>query len=156
MNRSVNWLAAAFFLLFGAVYLAATFQIPESFGGGHINRFVPAAASFLVVALAVIQIVRTVRPAQDGEQLMLRDVALLAAPLMLLAAACGILQIAFGYLAATSLGGIAVFRLFGNSWRKSLLHSIAGTAVLYIVFFRLLNLYDAPGRILDLSGILPI
>ena len=48
------------------------------------------------------------------------------------------------------VSGILIFRMFQNSWVASLIQSVIATLVLYVIFFKLLKLYNPPGRWLDL------
>lgn len=159
MPTSINWLPALAFLGFGAVFVYASLNIPETFGGSRENRNVPLASSLIVLALSAWELFRRIavrqRPESDAEEsdIVLREFLLLAGPLMILIGLYGFFQIWFGYVVATAAFGFLTFRLFGNSWTAAALHAAAGTAVLYFLFFRVLKLYDAPGSVLDASGL---
>lgn len=159
LPENINWLPALAFLAFGAVFLYASLNIPQTFGGNRENRIVPLAASLIIFAISAWQLHRKAtgrKRAQEGADefdISPKEFFLFTGPLILLVGFCGVLQIWFGYVIATASCGFLAFRLFGNSWAAAALHAAAGTAVLYFLFFRVLKLYDAPGSILDVSGL---
>lgn len=71
-------------------------------------------------------------------------------PCVLLLAAYAQASIWFGYAPATFAAGVLAFRLFGNGWMSCLLHSTIATLVLYVIFFKMLRLYNPPGQWVDL------
>lgn len=74
-------------------------------------------------------------------------------PLLLLLCGYGLLHGWFGYLMATALCGYAVFALFGNRLNTVLLHGSISAVVFYIIFINVLNIYDPPGILLDVSNV---
>ncbi len=82
-------------------------------------------------------------------QLFLRS----SGPLLLLLCIYGLFHGWFGYLIATALSGYAVFALFGNRLNKVLLHGSIGAIIFYFLFVNLLNVYDPPGTLLDVSNV---
>lgn len=130
----------------------------------------PLAVGGLLAILAVIEAFAFLRARQRGVapaalsdevdqasatrgtdlQLMFRS----AGPLMLIMGVYGLIHGWFGYLIATALCGYAVFALFGNRMNTALVHGSAGAAVLYAIFIGILNIYDPPGTVLDVSHVL--
>ena len=159
MHKEVDWLPALAFALFGAVYLVASLRIVESFDGGYGHRTVPISMSLALLILAGWQLFLKVRSkgrieAEPGcESIVLNEFLIYSGPLVLLMGLYGAMQIWFGYLLASLAIGIVLFRIFGNGWRASLVHSAVGVATIYILFFRLLNVYDPPGKILELTNV---
>ena len=159
MKRNLDWLPALAFAAFGGTYLYASLQVAEAFSGGYGHRTVPLAMSVLVLCLSAWLLVSRShdvaepRSADGSGRIHLEDFAARSCPLIVLMAVYGLCQTWFGYIAATLICGTAAFRLFGNSWIASLLHGAAGTAVLYALFFILLNLYEPPGSVFDLTGL---
>ncbi len=74
-------------------------------------------------------------------------------PLLLLLCGYGLLHGWFGYLIATALCGYAVFALFGNRLNTVLLHGSVSAVIFYIIFINVLNIYDPPGLLLDVSNV---
>ena len=159
MHKEINWLPALAFFLFGAIYLIASLRIVESFDGGYGHRTVPLSMSLELLIQAGWQLFRKVVSSSladaepSCEAIILREFLSHAGPLVLLMALYGAMQVWFGYMPASLVCGIALFRLFGNGWKASLIHTAVGVGTIYILFFKLLNLYDPPGRILELTGI---
>lgn len=159
LQKEINWLPALAFLLFGAVYLIASLQIVESFDGGYGHRTVPLSMSLALLILAGWQLFRKVVSSSPAytepgcETIVLKEFLSHVGPLVLLMALYVAMQVRFGYMLASLVCGIALFRLFGNGWLALLIHSAVGVGTIYILFFKLLNLYDPPGRILELTGI---
>lgn len=153
MKLSLNILPATSFILFGLVMIYGSISMEDSFSGSNQHRWVPLAMSIFVVVLATGLLARQVRSeeiGQDSSHLEPRSFFFLVLPVMCLLAAYAQAQIWFGYAAATFASGVLIFRLFGNSWIVSILHGAVATVALYILFFKLLKLYNPPGRLLDL------
>ena len=151
----INWLCTAAFFVLGSVFLFASLRIPESFGGGFGHRLVPLSMSVLILVLSVWLLISNRIGGSDRPEehdIPLAGFAKHSAPLVLLMGAYGVAHILFGFLVATFICGTAAFRLFGNSWKLSAAHGAAGSAVFYVVFFKILNVYDPPGSVIDLSG----
>ena len=153
MNKTLDWLPALAFLVFGAVFFYASFQI-QSFSGGNGARLIPTAASFLIVVLSAFLLIsymmgggRSVDTSIDAKEFLLYS-----GPLILLMGVYALFHHWFGYMMATFLCGLAGFKLFGNSWSSSFIHAVAGTLVLYVTFVKLLKVYDPPGRLIDLGS----
>ncbi|MDE0307241.1 MAG: tripartite tricarboxylate transporter TctB family protein [Albidovulum sp.] len=159
MLKEINWLPALAFVLFGAVYLIASLRIVESFDGGYGHRTVPLSMSIALLILAGWQLHRMIASkglaeSEPGcETIVLRDFLYLSGPLVLLMGLYGVMQVWFGYVLASLACGVAVFRAFGNNWIVSLIHSAVGVGTIYILFFKLLSVYDPPGSILELLRI---
>jgi len=153
MENRLNWLPALAFFMFGCVFLFAAFQI-QSFGGGNGSRIMPIATSALVLILSALLLVLHFRE-QDlsgDSDIVAGEFLLYSGPLIALMAIYAVFHTWFGYLSATFVCGIAAFKLFGNSWLASLIHAVAGTAILYFTFVSLLNVYDPPGRVFDVNS----
>ena len=82
-------------------------------------------------------------------RLMLRS----SGPLLIVMCGYGLLHGWFGYLIATALCGYTVFALFGNRLNSVLLHGSVGAVVFYLLFIIVLNIYDPPGSLLDVSNV---
>ena len=141
------------------MYLFATTQIEESFSGGYGHRTMPLAMSILVLLFCarIASNMWTQRTSSvqesDSQTIWLDAFAEKVLPLIALMIAYGLFQTWFGYLISSFLCGVAAFRLFGNGWLTCALHSAIGTAVIYLLFFKLLNLYDPPGTVIDIAGL---
>ena len=159
VKRDLDWLPSLTFAVFGAVYLHSSLQIAESFSGGFGHRTVPLAMSTLVMCLAgwifAEQVLTRPKgsPKRDAQDIDMAAFFTRASPVAMLMALYGLCHIWFGYLAATLVSGVLAFRLLGNPWLSAVIHGIAGTAILYVLFIRLLNVYDPPGIILDLTAL---
>lgn len=158
MKQHIDWLPAVFFLLFGLVFFYAATQIGAEYGGGDGGKILPFAASLCIIVLAArlvysdfFQQQELSSPADEG--IVLGEFLLASGPLLLLVAVYGLFHIWFGYLLATLLCSVLAFRLFGNGWLASLLHSLIGAAILYVLFIKVLRVYDPPGELIDLSGL---
>lgn len=157
MKTCINWLPSFAFAVFGAVFLYAAINIGDSFSGGSSHKVMPLFVSALVLALSgYVLFFEQVRgdggqSSSETQPIQLATFVTRVSPLLLLMVLNGFGQIWFGYLVATFFCGICVFRLFENSWAASAIHGAIGAAVLYLLFFGLLQLYDPPGTILDLS-----
>jgi len=153
MKLAINALPAACFLLFGLAMIYGSITMEQSFSGTNEHRWVPLGMSVFVSVLAGwLLLSQTLRGSLDegAEPLEWRSFAVKVVPCIALFAAYAQGQIWFGYGAATFAAGGLVFRLFQNSWISSLMQSAIATLVLYILFFKMLKLYNPPGRWLDL------
>jgi len=151
---TLDVLPAVAFLLFGLVMIYGSITMEPSFSGTNEHRWVPLGMSIFVSLLAGwICLRRQFSPEvdPDGARIERRNFFLLVLPCILLLAAYAQAYIWFGYVAATFVCGVLVFRLFQNGWLSSTLQSAVATMVLYVLFFVLLKLYNPPGRLLDLS-----
>jgi len=163
-SRNLYWFPTLVFLLVGVVYLYASLTMEEAWSGGYQHRLVPLAMSVAVVVLCGMLLFTQRNCAakkEDGgyeltgsEPLLAGELFLKSLPLIALMVLYALAQSWFGYLLASLLCGVAVFKLFGNSLLVSAGHSIVISAVIYLLFFKLLKLYDPPGRLIDLSSLL--
>ena len=152
MRSTLDWLAAAAFALFGAVFLVAALRIGPSFGGGTGHRTLPIAVSAAILLLSLIVLARELRSPPEGlDPIGAPDFFRRALPLAGLMFLNGLGFVWFGYLAATLVTAILVFRLFGNSWPRALVHGTVGALVFYVLFFPVMGLYEPGGRLFDLS-----
>lgn len=153
MNFTLNALPAASFLLFGLVMIYGSVTMDPSFSGSNQHRWVPLGMSIFVSLLAAWLLIRErfFAPEEGVEDLSPNSFYLLVLPCILLLAAYAQAQIWVGYPLATFLSGVLVFRLFRNGWLFSILQSAIATLVLYLLFFRVLKLYNPPGRWLELQ-----
>ncbi len=153
MDRRIDWLPAFAFAIFGALFFYESFQI-VSFGQGSGGTIVPRAASGLVMILAVIQLALVVLGRSHGaaDHIDLREFAAHSGPIIFLMVLYGYCHGWFGYFIATFICALIAFKLFENSWRASLIHAAAGTIVLYVVFIKVLGVYDPAGRLINISG----
>lgn len=171
MNRNINWLPNAALLVFGLVFLWGSLQLEPDSAGGIGARSLPLSMSVLLLILVAVQTffdfrkpARKAETAQSGEEatdngsggeiINLRVFALYSGPVFLLVVAYGFLHGWFGYFLSTLLSAIAVFLLFRNTPKNVLLHSVVGTFVFYFVFIYLLNVYDPPGSLVDVSELM--
>lgn len=153
-SAKLDWLPALAFLLFGCIFFYASFQI-QSFGGGNGARMIPMATSGVVMLLAAYLLLHFFRQSDQFTETHIeaKEFLLYSGPLIGLMALYALFHSWFGYLAATFLCGFMAFKLFGNSWLASLTHAVAGTAVLYVTFVKVLGVYDPAGKLFDLSGL---
>jgi hypothetical protein len=134
------------------VYGSITME--PSFSGTNEHRWVPLGMSVFVSLLSAWILLRQWRASDsnpDGEHIDAGNLFLLVLPCIVLLAVYAQAYTWFGYAAATFVCGILIFRLFQNSWLSSVLQSAIATLILYFLFFKLLKLYNPPGRWLDLS-----
>lgn len=157
MNKthSLNVLPPLAFALFAVIMIYGSLTMSPSFSGSNEHRFVPLSVSIFVLILSFWLILqRFIAPSdtqEDESAIEVRPFALLVLPMIGLIAVYAQGQVLFGYLSATFVTGVLIFRLFANGWLASILHSLIGTTVLYLLFFKLLNLYNPPGRWFDLA-----
>lgn len=172
MNTKLPWLPNLTMLIFGLTFLIAAFQLPAIASAGVSTRTIPLLVCSLYVAFTLLQIFIEVRTynsksnvslnASSGTEdldtqdmnanyISLREFLFFSGPTILLIALYGFFFGWFSYVPATILIGIIAFRIFGNSWQTSLIHSAIGTVVLYFLFIRLLRIYNPSGTLLDLS-----
>jgi len=154
MNFNLNVLPAAAFLLFGLVMIYGSITMEPSFSGTNEHRWVPLGMSVFVSLLSGWLLLRQWLSADsdpDIEPIEKRNFFVLVLPCIFVLAAYAQATIWFGYLAATLVAGVLIFRLFRNGWVASIIHSMVATLVLYVLFFVLLKLYNPAGRMLDLS-----
>lgn len=151
---NLDILPAVAFLLFGLVMIYGSITMEPSFSGTNEHRWVPLGMSILVSLLAVWVLLRQLLYSDgdmDGGSIERRNFFLLVLPCVLLLAVYAQGYVWFGYAAATFVCGVLIFRLFQNNWLSSTLQSAIATLVLYLIFFKLLKLYNPTGRLLDLS-----
>jgi biotin transporter BioY len=60
----------------------------------------------------------------------------------------------FGYLIATLVSGFVAFLLFQNSFKASAINALIGAVLFYVVFIRLMGVYDPAGRLINFSALL--
>ena len=154
MARRIDWLPALVFSIFGALFFREAFQI-TTFGQGSGGKIVPIGASGLVLLLGLAQLflVLAGRNRDTTEHISAREFLVHSGPIILLMGAYGYFHGWFGYLVATLICAVIAFRLFENSWRQTLVHSVIGALVLYFVFIRTLGVYDPAGSVIDISGL---
>lgn len=133
------------------VYGSLTME--PSFSGTNEHRWVPLGMSIFVSALAGYLILRQLAGVYRAEASPIDPQSLmcLILPCVALLALYAQGTIWFGYAAPTFVSGALIFRLFRNNWLSSLIQSLVATLVLYVIFFRLLKLYNPPGRVIDLQ-----
>lgn len=154
---SLNILPALGFLLFGLIMIYGSITMEPSFSGTNEHRWVPLGMSVFVSLLSGWVLLQQLMSSNhssvspEGAPLEHRHFFLLVLPCILLLAAYAQLYVWFGYAAATGGCGALVFKLFRNSLLASVVQSAIATLVLYFIFFKLLKLYNPPGRLLDLS-----
>ncbi|MDE0537825.1 MAG: tripartite tricarboxylate transporter TctB family protein [Rhodospirillales bacterium] len=162
---NINWLPNLILLLFAIVFAVEALQIStdeDSIGA----RMVPLGMSVIMTALVVIQIANDLRArrsigvdidlateAAGAGTISLHGFLTRSAPLIVLMAVYGVFHVWFGYLIASVLTGYLVFRLFGNNLKTILIHGTVGSALLFVIFVKLLNIYDPPGSLIDISGL---
>ncbi|MDO6732614.1 tripartite tricarboxylate transporter TctB family protein [Marinovum sp. 2_MG-2023] len=153
--KTLNWLPPAAFLVFGAVFLAMSLRLGESFGGGYAHRTVPLCVSTTVLVLSAWQVLKALQNPEkaDDNKIDPKEFLLHALPLVFLMGLYGVFQTWFGFILASLSIGIVVFRLFGNSWVSAAINAVIATTIFYALFFDFMNLYNPPGRLLDLPGI---
>lgn len=139
----------------------------DSFATG--SSFAPLMVGGLLISLLIVNAVNSfgsansgaapVRASANGENtasetsLCYLQMIVKAALLMLIMVFYGFSHGWFGYLITTALTGYIVFLFAGNRFNASLVHGSAGAIVLYFVFVLVLNIYDPPGTVLDVSSV---
>ena len=152
MRLSLAALPPLCFLLFGLVMAYGALTMEASFSGSNEHRWVPLGMSTFVSVLAGYLIVRQLTRAEQGESAIDgRTLIVLILPCVALLWAYAQGTIWFGYAAPTFVSGVLIFRLFKNGWAVSVIQSGIATLMLYVIFFKLLRLYNPPGRLLDLQ-----
>lgn len=152
MRLSLDALPPLCFLLFGLLMAYGSLTMEASFSGTNEHRWVPLGMSIFVSLLAGFLVLRQINVAESDESgLEARTLLLLILPCVALLWAYAQGTIWFGYTAPTFVSGVLIFRLFRNGWLASLVQSVIATLVLYVIFFKLLKLYNPPGRMLDLQ-----
>lgn len=157
MSRNIGWIVNILVLLVGLVFLWQSVAIPGGAADAVGPRAVPLFISLIVVALSLgLIVLRRRHPdsATTDIPITVRHLFLESGPLMLLVAIYAQLFYWTGYLAATFVIALVVFRLFSNSWRLSLVNAVIGSLLFYFVFIRGMGIYDPPGALLDLSELL--
>jgi hypothetical protein len=121
-------------------------------------ELVPTIVSWLIVIFGVLIAVQSILfPDTDkpSKPLVTRDGIILNAVIIGIGFLYFFLFLAFGYLVSTIIALGAVLYMFGT--RQPLrvaLISVIGGGVYYLVFIRLMGVYDPPGSIIDLSRLL--
>lgn len=157
MQRKIGWITNPIILLLGFLFLWQATMIPVGAHDAVGPRLVPLSISCAVILLSLLLIYFDLRPhrklAWENQDVSLAALLLMAGPLILLLAFYGQMMTWFGYLISTLICAFGAFRLFGNSTRTSLVHSIVGGVLFYVVFVRVMGIYDPRGSVLDLSGL---
>lgn len=152
MRLSLGLLPPLCFLLFGLVMIYGSLTMEPSFSGTNEHRWVPLGMSVFVSALAGYLVLSQMAGREgDTDPITVHGLVFLILPCIALLAAYAQGTIWFGYAAPTFICGVLIFRLFRNAWLSSVVQSVIATLVLYVVFFKLLKLYNPPGRWLDLQ-----
>lgn len=152
MRQVLGALAPLCFLLFGLVMVYGSITMQASSSGTNDHRWVPLGMSLFISILAGYLALRQLTGGPEAaDTIDGRTLLVLILPCLALLAAYAQGRIWFGYVAPTFISGVAIFRLFRNGWVSSLIQSVIATLALYIVFFKLLRLYNPPGRWLDLQ-----
>ncbi len=152
MNRSmtISKIMALFFLLLGVIYMIMTFQLEDAaIGRPYTPKIFPAALGVLMIGLSIGLLVKESRA--DAEQLAsktgidvenFKQISLTAICALLYA----VLFNRLGYIIATILfleGVLFVFNGFAH-WKQNTIVAVAFSITIYVVFFKLLNVYLPP------------
>ena len=119
---------------------------------------VPTIVSWLIVIFGVMIALESVllpSGEKTSKPLVTRDGVILNATIIGIGFLYFLLFLAFGYLVSTIIALGAILYMFGT--RQPLrvgLISVIGGGVYYLVFIRLMGVYDPPGSIIDMSRLL--
>nr|WP_280520617.1 tripartite tricarboxylate transporter TctB family protein [Phaeobacter sp. J2-8] len=144
-------------LVFGLVFLFEAIKIPAGFADSIGPRLVPVSVAIATIGLTLLLMLvdwRTADPEETSHDITARNLLVQAGPMLMLAVLSGLMIGWLGYLLATAIGGVVIFRLFANSWRLSLANGLACAIVFYLLFIKGMGIYDPPGTILDISNYL--
>lgn len=153
MRLTLNDLPTVAFAAFAALMIYGSITMDPSFSGSNQHRWVPLGVSIFVLVLSIsVFALERLNPNAVGEEGSIEASSFIyrVLPMLVLMALYSQGKTWLGYELATLVVGICVFRLFGNSFLKSALHSVIATLLLYTVFFKLLKLYNPSGTLLDL------
>ncbi|MDH5749823.1 MAG: tripartite tricarboxylate transporter TctB family protein [Rhodospirillales bacterium] len=121
-------------------------------------ELVPNVVSWLIVIFGVMMAIQSVLfPSRDKNSRppMTRDGIIVNAILIGIGFFYFFLFLAFGYLVSTVIALAAVLYMFGTRRLSRLVPvSVMGGAVYYLVFIRLMGIYDPPGSIIDMAPLL--
>ena len=131
-------LLGAGIVLFGALYLAFAIQLPMHTLAGPGAGFFPLAVAGLLLLSGIVAVLAR-GPQLSVEPSAPKGLAKVGAALASLFAFCALLPY-LGYLLAAILLAVAVLRLFGTSWRASLMVGAALAAATWAIFVPLLGL----------------
>ena len=172
MEKPINWLPPAVLAAFGIAFLFSSLQLEADSSGGIGARSLPLSMCVLFLALLAVETYFELRKGlrkdqgagpdanaegeaeDDPRSIYPRVFALYALPSFGLVFVYGYFHGWFGYFLSTFLASLAIFALFRNGLKDVLIHSVIGTVVFYFVFINLLNVYDPPGTLIDLSDLL--
>nr|WP_306266178.1 tripartite tricarboxylate transporter TctB family protein [Pararhizobium sp. IMCC3301] len=161
MDRKIDFITVLLALVVGLVFLWQAWAIPVGASDSIGPRLVPLIIAMSAIGLAGVQLyfdfhadgVAGTELAGD-DHISIRSLFLQAGPLILAAVLYGQMMVWFGYLVATFVAALLVFRLYANSLALTLVNSTAGSLIFYIAFIKGMGIYDPPGTILDISGFL--
>lgn len=149
---NISKIAAIFFLLIGLIYTIMALQLPDaSIGRPHTPKIFPTALGVLMMGLAVTLLVKemrqktgpgetTSRAGLDVENV--KQIGLTA----IIAFLYAVLFNRVGYVLATIIfleGVLAVFNGISR-WKQNTIVAVVFSAVVYVLFFKLLNVYLPP------------
>lgn len=158
MNRNIGWIATPIIAITGVVFFWHSLDIPAGSSDAIGPRLVPMLMSGAAILLCLPLIYHDLRSHRRANwanhDITIEALLMTAGPMILMVAVYGNLLAWFGYLLSTIACGVVVFRLFGNSFRTSLIHGIFGGVIFYVIFIRLMGIYDPSGTILDISDLL--
>jgi hypothetical protein len=139
-------IALGMFFLWGA-------ELIDVYGDDAIpSDFFPRAISILLIlagaALAAGGVVAARRVTPTSQDW--RDFGRVTLPLAALTVGYAVLWRQIGYLGASMIVAPLMFLVFGNrGWRDALLVPAVVVIVFFVLFFSLMGLHDAPGRLLN-------
>lgn len=171
MDRNIGWITNIVFLIFGIVFFVESLSVPPGPAGLIGPRTVPLSISIIVIFVGALLIYFDMKSAKRSsskqrtpashdsvasvkKDITPRELIYFAGPVFLLTAVYGVFLYWFGYLLSTWIVALVGFSLFHNSKKIALINAIVGSLIFYYLFIKLMGVYDPPGRMIDLSGLL--
>jgi putative tricarboxylic transport membrane protein len=161
-NPRIEFVVGIIIALVGAFFLVSAEDIPADSGDAFGPRSLPQAISSLIIALGTLWAAVSLRKARlsrvtSNESLNTRNRFLVARilPLMALSISYGFLFQWFGYLVSTFLILIPVLLIYGNrSLPRVLTVAVIATAVYFILFIKVMGVFDAGGSVVNFNELL--
>ncbi len=156
INLAISFVVA----LLGLFVWWGTFQIDTDAGNFEEARLLPSVVGSALLLLAGIQLASGTlglshdTKSEDIDAIQWQGLAPVAIPIMgMVILYVGLLS-GFGYLISTMMIAPLAYLLFGNrGLKRAVILPLLVSIIYYIVFFKLLGMFDPPGSILDISEI---
>ncbi len=150
---NLSKMASIFFLLAGLIYLIMVYQLPAaSIGNPNAPKIFPGMLSVLMVGLAITVLVQEARAITGDNQtvsagtgLDLENVRQIGLTIVC-AIIYALLFDRLGYVIATIIfleGVLSIFNGYKN-WKQNTLVAVIFSIVVYVLFFKILNVYLPP------------